>query len=89
MFQSPCGDLESGDSGTCVNILHPDGVFQSPCGDLESGDQAALAKQGGLNRFQSPCGDLESGDGHCILQHPVSRSMVSVPLRGFRVWRLL
>ncbi len=37
LFQSPCGDLESGDDlVNCIPKLIK--RFQSPCGDLESGD---------------------------------------------------
>ncbi len=36
--------------------------------------------------FQSPCGDLESGDRSYRAMNQ-SVELVSVPLRGFRVWR--
>ncbi len=62
-------------------------MFQSPCGDLESGDVVGMGRIDGiLMEFQSPCGDLESGDNYRGYTN-VKRTSVSVPLRGFRVWR--
>ena len=46
-----------------------------------------MSQQKPVLEFQSPCGDLESGDPPSMTQFSVAQ-LVSVPLRGFRVWRL-